>query len=101
MLRARPCIPPATPHGGCGAITFAAPPVGISEPTHPSTEEPPALRARPLTGALNHRLLLLAAGCLQLHPRPKAAAQSVGEEIVRAPGSPFPSIGIVSVKSSL
>ena len=27
LLRARPCIPPATPHGGCGAITFAAPPV--------------------------------------------------------------------------
>ena len=33
--------------------------------SHPPTEAPPWLRHRPHTGALNHRLLLLVAGCLQ------------------------------------
>ena len=33
--------------------------------SHPPIEAPPWLRHRPHTGALNHRLLLLVAGCLQ------------------------------------
>ena len=46
-----------------------------SNPARPPADVPPRLRRRPLTGALNQKLLLLGAGCLQLRrPGLKAAA---------------------------
>ena len=44
----------------------------IYTPTLPPTEVTPALRARPLTGALNHKLFLLGEGCAYLKAWPKS-----------------------------
>ena len=48
--------------GGAAAGEHLRAAWGTFEPTHPPTEVTPALRARPLTGALNHKLLLLGDG---------------------------------------
>ena len=51
---------------------------------------PPRLRRRPHTGALNHRLLLLFAGCLQPQKLTLSIpAQSPGEGEVRSPEPPY------------
>ena len=51
---------------------------------------PPRLRRRPRTGALNHRLLLLFAGCLQPQKLTLSIlAQSPGEGEVRSPEPPY------------
>ena len=46
-----------------------------SNPTRPPSDVPPALRARPHTGALSHKLLLL----VLRRPRLKAAVHPPGE----------------------
>ncbi len=72
-----------TPHGGLVAKNFAALPGGTFEPTHPPTEVTPGLRPRPLTGALNHKLLLLGEedGKGQLPPKGGCRAAAGGTHL--------------------